>query len=403
MRLIGWSLVAVLGALPAFLSAGDLTYVTTVPNTDFAIFGAGGMRGHGTGSIVVAGISSTVTAAYLFWHGPTNDPGDSNAAVTFNGINISGLNIGRSGDNGWALDHSAAYRANVTSLVSGNGTYSLSNFRKAGPPLAEINGVSLLIFFNDGNAANNRDVVLFNGNDSSKLNTFDSDGWSATLSGINYTSGTVNMLFVVSDGQAWPDDELKINGVTFLPSGSSNWQGTTVPDQGSAGTTAGGLWDHRSFDVTSLMSPGLNTLQIQPTSAIDDQLSLIAVIFDLPVGAAPLLPTPQPQTPTTTPTPTQTPTPTPTPTQTQPPAPTPTPTQTQPPAPKQTPASTSTSTPTPTPTLTQTPTPTPTRTPALTQTPATPTPSPTPTPGFARRRGSPGPLPFRTPSSGSTG
>jgi hypothetical protein len=35
------------------LAASDLVNFTTVPNTDFAMFGAGGMRGQGTGSIVV--------------------------------------------------------------------------------------------------------------------------------------------------------------------------------------------------------------------------------------------------------------------------------------------------------------------------------------------------------------
>ncbi|MEP6992908.1 MAG: hypothetical protein ABI968_00205 [Acidobacteriota bacterium] len=305
-------ILAALCALSAPLSAANLTYFRTVPNTDFAVFGAGGMRGQGTGSIVVSGISGTVTGAFLFWHGPTDDSGDRNAGATFGGSSILGLNIGLSGDNGWSLDHSVAYRADVTGLVAGNGTYSLANFRKPGPRLADINGVSLLIFFDDGNPSNNRDVVVFNGNHSNKINYFDADNWSVALPGITYAGGPVNMLLVVSDGQAWNDDELKINGSTFLASGELGWQGSTVPDQGKASTTNGGLWDQRSFDVTSLMSPGLNTLQIQPTTYVDDQVSLIAVLFDLPVGAAPFLPTPTAQTPTPTPSWTLTPTPTPT-------------------------------------------------------------------------------------------
>ncbi len=358
-----WSILAAFGALPASLSANDITYFRTVSNTDFAIFGAGGMRGQGTGSIVVGGISGTVTQAYLFWHGPSNDSRDTNATVTFGGTSVTGSNIGWSADNGWAMDHSAAFRADVTSLVTGNGTYSLSNFRKAGPPLAEINGVSLLVFFNDGNPANNRDVVIFDGNDSNKINTFDANGWNATLPGVNYVSGTVNILLVVSDGQLWNDDELKINGTTFLSSGALSWQGTTVPDQGQASTTDGGLWDHRNFNVTSLMSPGLNTLQIQPTTYVDDQLSLIVVLFDLPVGAAPPLPTPTPQTPTPT----------------QPPASTPTPTVPQ-----------ATTTPTSTPTVPQaTTTPTPTRTPTATPTPGSGKKTRTPTPTPYRRGGLP--------------
>ncbi len=39
------------------------------------------------------------------------------------------------------------------------------------------------VFFNDGNAANNRDVVIFDGNDSNFASAFDPAGWNATLSG----------------------------------------------------------------------------------------------------------------------------------------------------------------------------------------------------------------------------
>lgn len=244
------------------------------------------MRGQGTGSIVVSGVSGTVTTAYLFWHGPTNG-NDANASVTFNGTPITGVNIGNSNANCWGFTDSRAYRATVTSLVTGNATYTLANFIKASP-VADINGVSLVIFFNDGNPANNRDVVIFNGNDSNQPSAFDLNGWNATLSGINYTSGTVNGLFIVADGQNFPDEALVINGVTILPACSSNnWQGNTVPDQGTAGATNGGLWDQRSLNLTALFTPGPNTLTIQPQASCSDCLSLVAVLFDLPAGAAP--------------------------------------------------------------------------------------------------------------------
>jgi len=281
------------------LAASDLVNFTTVPNTDFAMFGAGGMRGQGTGSVVVTGISGTVTVAYLYWMGPTNDTGDANAAVTFNGTAITGTNIGNSDNNCWGFQNSKAYRANVTSLVSGNGTYTLANFRKTSP-VADVNGVSLVIFYNDGNASNNRDFVIFNGNDSNINNAFDSAGWNASLAGIVYTSGPVTMRMIVSDGQSFPDDEFRINGQTILPPNGSNWQGDTVPDQGTAGANGGGLWDQKSFDVTALFSPGPNTLTIQPTAYVNDCLSMIAAIFDLPAGAAP--PTPTPSGPTPVPT-----------------------------------------------------------------------------------------------------
>lgn len=295
--LLRWGILALalLLVLPVCLSANDLVYFTQVGNTDFAVFGACGMRGQGTGSVVVTGVSGTVTAAYLYWHGPGAGD-DNNANVTFNGTPVTGANIGISNNNCWGFTDSRAYRANVTAQVTGNGTYTLANFTKPGD---EVNGVSLLIFFDDGNPANNRDVVVFNGNDSNQANIYDANGWNATLSGINYTSGTVNGFFIVSDGQTFPDDELRINGTVILPAGQ-NWDGNTVPNQGGP-PTSGGLWDHRSLDLTSLFVPGPNTLTIQPAQATgSDCLSLIAVLFDLPVGAAGPTPTP-PLGPTPTP------------------------------------------------------------------------------------------------------
>ena len=279
--------VTLLLAATAFLFGSSLTNFTTITGTDFAFFGVGGMRGQGTGAIVVSGISGTVTAAYLYWMGPGNDSFDTNASVVFNGTSVTGVNIGTSDDNCWDLQNSQAYRATVTGLVPGNGTYALGNFRKTGPPLAEVNGVSLVIFYDDGVASNNRDYVIFNGNDSNISNPFDANGWNAMLSGIRYTSGPASMHAIVSDGQIFPDGEFRINGVAILPRGGSNWQGNTLPDQGTASSTGGGLWDHRTFDVTSLLAPGSNTLTVQPTPDDDDCLGLIALIFDLPSGAAP--------------------------------------------------------------------------------------------------------------------
>ena len=180
--------------------ANDIASFQTVFSTDMASAGYGGMRGIGTGTITLSGVSGTVTKALLYWHGPTNSTDPAvNAAVTFGGTPITGTNIGLSNNNCWGFTNSQAYRADVTTLVTGNGAYSLANFTKAS---AEINGASLIVFFDDGNPANNRDVVIFDGNDSNIANIYDANGWNVTLPGINYASGTANMVLHVSDGQS---------------------------------------------------------------------------------------------------------------------------------------------------------------------------------------------------------
>ncbi len=263
--------------------ATNLEPFTTIYNTDYTSAGFGGMRGIGTGTLSLTGVSGPVTKAFLYWHGPgySTSP-TANATVDFNGNTITGTSLGLSSDNCWGYPNSQAYRADVTGLVTGNGNYSLSNFYK--PGVADINGVSLMAFYNDGNPSNNRDIVIFNGNDSNIDNPYDAPGWNITLSGINYTSGQASAEFHVSDGQTFPDAAVIANGQTIAPAGSV-FDGNTVPG-GPGGPSNGYLWDIRSFDITGLLTPGPNTLNI--TSGVNsDCLSCVAININLPAGAAP--------------------------------------------------------------------------------------------------------------------
>lgn len=291
---LGIAFATGLGATPAY--ANDMSAFITVPNTDVATFDMGYMRQNGTGTLNVSGLSGTVSSAYLFWHGPTDstDP-TANANVMFGGSPITGTNIGFSDDNFWGYDNSQAYRANVTSLLTGNGNYDLSGFTNN---VADINGVALIVFYDDGNAANNQDVVLFDGNDANFPNAYDADGWNATLNGVNYSGGAASLILHVSDGQNFgPDDDgtLLLNGTTLAEGGIFQGDGVqfgngTFPDNGA-------LWDVQSFDIASLLSPGNNNLSLS-MSAVNDALSLVVAQFNLPVGSAPPVDNgvPEPQT-----------------------------------------------------------------------------------------------------------
>lgn len=275
--------------------ANDIGTFVTVQNTDWTQAGVGGMRGNPNPSaITLAGISGTVTKAYLYWAGPTNSTlPTANANVTFAGTDILGTNIGFSQDNFWSYDNSQAYRADVTSLVAGNGSYSLTNFRKTD---AEINGASLIVFFDDGNAANNRDVVLFNGNDANFDNPFDAAGWNPSLPGINYTSGTASISLHVSDGQDFgpmDDGPLTLNGTVIADGGT--FQGDSTPFTAGSTVTNGSLWDIKTFDATSFLSPGANTFNLH-LGQTQDALALIVAAIDLPVGSAPVVNVPEPET-----------------------------------------------------------------------------------------------------------
>lgn len=288
--------VAVSLAIASPAAANSLSYFDTVFGTDYAVFGYGGMRDVGTGTVTVSGVTGTVTRAILTWHGPTqvSDP-TANATVTFDGTSITGTNIGLSADNNWGFANSQAYSADVTALVSGDGAYSLENFLKDAGRI-NINGVSLEVFYDDGDSTNDRDIVLFHGNDSNIQSIYDPTGWQAVLNGIDYSGGPASLVFGVSDGQDFGNDEaLRLNGNIFIPAGPT-WQGDSVPS-GIGGASNGKLWDIKSFDLAAFLALGLNNLSLTTDPVLTDALGLIHLAFNLPAGAAPPPPgVPEPTT-----------------------------------------------------------------------------------------------------------
>ncbi|TPW04328.1 MAG: hypothetical protein FD129_2920 [bacterium] len=109
---------------PTLLNSVD--HLATYYGTDYVSAGVGGLRNVGTGTIQLAGVSGTVSLAYLYWNGPTNSANATvNADVDVNGVGVTGVNIGFSHDNCWGYANSQSYRADVTALVqgTGNGAY----------------------------------------------------------------------------------------------------------------------------------------------------------------------------------------------------------------------------------------------------------------------------------------
>jgi hypothetical protein len=206
---------------------------------------------------------------------------------------VKGANIGFSQDNDWGFDNSQAYRANTNSVINGNGSYTISGLDP------NTNGAGSLVFFNDGNSANNRDVVVFDGNDSNFASSFDPAGWNLNLDGINYTSGSAFISLMVSDGQNFgPDDDhtISINGAPLVSGGI--FQGDSLCC-GTGPTGNGNLWDIESFDITSFLTPGVNNLNIAlgPGTIPGDAIADIVAAIDLPAGAAPPTPgVPEPST-----------------------------------------------------------------------------------------------------------
>lgn len=273
---------AVAGALAFNASANSLTAGPVVSGTDFGVFGVSGLRGTGAGTINVSGVTGTVTRAILVWHGVATTATALTRSATVNSTTVQGANIGLSDNNCWSQASSQAFQADVTALVTGNGAYNLTGLLTSGT--FDPNGASLLVYYNDGNNTNNRDIAVFWGNDSNIANSFDPAGWQATLSGINYSGGAANLTMIVSDGQTFPD-ALTASTINATPISLPDFAGNTLPVAPGGTGTNGGLWDHYTAPVASYLTPGPNTLTFGATFGNGDCLSLIGAVFDLPVGA----------------------------------------------------------------------------------------------------------------------
>lgn len=326
------------GSVPAW--ATPLTKARTEKNVDWVSAGVGGL-GAGSGVLTVSGVSGTITHAFLYWHG-IDRPGEGgdgiydNPEVSFAGTMVTGVAIGDGPTNCWpkvfnppgttptpAPGSSRAYRADVTSLVTGNGSYAISGLAaKSGH---DGNGASLVVIFDDGNPANDRDLIIFEGNDGNVADGFpgEADGWNDALEQIAYSGGAVFAELHVADGQGgtFTDDT-----VTFSTGGAplsimdtdQLWDGQSVPDAGHSRatdpTTAGSLWDIHTFDASSLFTgPGTFTLTIDGQFETVDCIALLLVLLDVQATQPTPTITPLPFTPTSTATRTSSATPTPTP------------------------------------------------------------------------------------------
>lgn len=303
--------------LAAFITAGlillgqtakadPLQYFQTFYGVDYTSAGVAGLRGVPEGGTInLTGVSGTVTKAYLYWqgHGTKNeliDPALPGTA-TLNGQVVTGQSMGISGPDGWdfapiSLAFGQAFRADVTSLVQANGAYTVNNFFPLG---TNVQGASLIVIYDDGTPANNYDVTIYNGDDCNS-GFFDAAGWNFTASDILYSGGTATMEVHVSDGQ-WRYNEGPITLNNNVLTGFGDYfRGMTIVTNTpfDYNFLEGTLWDIKTYDITSFLSVGYNTLTMASEYA-DEDMSLVVTVFKVPSsGGTPPPPPPVNNPPT---------------------------------------------------------------------------------------------------------
>jgi hypothetical protein len=275
-------------------TAVPIAFRQSFSGVDWTSAGVGGTGGGG-GTITLSGVTGSVTHAFLYWHGiDTAANGGNgvydNATVTFAGTSVEGIPLGDSSTNCWGAGSSRAFRADVTALVGGDGAYAVSGLSAS--PGHNANGASLLVLFDDGDAGNDRDLAVFEGNDASHF-TFDpnpypgeNDGWHAALP-IHYTSGAVGAQVHVSDGQSFADGPIafKADATVTIADTTALYDGNVLPTAGTSRAGNGSLWDIHGFDITAAFTgSGAKDLKIDFNSG-NDCVALVVLLVDLAPGS----------------------------------------------------------------------------------------------------------------------
>jgi hypothetical protein len=287
------SLLAIPTASATPLSPAASPAEPAVLDTDMIVAGVGDTDEAPGSSITLTGVGDhQISSVWLYWAGHSEPliPADY-ANISFAGEDITGTNIGYEGRSTcyFALD-GYAYRADVTALVSGDGVYSLGDMFNNAQNHYYTYGASLVVFYDDGDDANNQDVYVYEGQDSNDGNSDNGGGWDASLANIFYRGGPATLTLHVEHGQEpgplADDGDFALDGTT-LASGAV-FQGDSVP---SAVGSSNARWDIKSFLITDALTPGTNSLNltnVRSTDCLDLIVATVSVASDVtpPVLAA---------------------------------------------------------------------------------------------------------------------
>jgi hypothetical protein len=243
-----------------------LSYYTSLEG-DVLITGVG-LRGNGTGDIVVSGIpdGASVRKVFLYW--ATIGTQGTFISPTLNGQSVSGKQVGSSGDTCWSAEGNFTYRADVTSLVSGNGTYTIAGLPALGHFVNDSQGAGLVVIYSAAGAS--RKTIMIN--DGAVTLDLENHTYTDTIQGFapDDPLTSAQITYIVADGQSWLDGDITFNG--------------SVLDTSAFTGSDGDFWDTLSYDVTGLAPTPMSTTTIDDYYApadVTDCLLWVATVFSV--------------------------------------------------------------------------------------------------------------------------
>lgn len=235
-----------------------------------------GLRNNGSGTITVSGIpkKAKVYKAFLYWNIVDYDRAARHKLLLFNGVSVTGTYIGATNQTCWITDYgsSFSYRADVTSLVKGNGSYAIAKVAsglKTGvdpwssapvTPLAQ--GASLVVIYQKSSYPTTQ-VFIWDGAANTNSNPYITMGPYTALTN---PVGPVKTTAIVADGQSSSSGPTL--SVNYQVVAGSDFDGKD-PKKGGGSYLYGNLWDTSTFNVGSLLSPGGTQVRIEMKGSAD--------------------------------------------------------------------------------------------------------------------------------------
>lgn len=233
------------------------------PVVDQVITGGGiaaagvGLAGRGTGPITTADIvltsvpvGATIVSATLYWM----TIGGGQDTITLDGTGVTGALVGQIGDTCWGADPgNSFYAADVSAIVTGNGTFTVTDFPSAAVGL-DSQGASVVVVYQDPADARDNLVVISQGIVGA---VGVGESRSHTIDGLTIpaTADSATAVNIVGDGQTFPD-QFFFNSV---PVGGSD------PFPGADGE----FWDTRVDDATAYIDEELTSFTTTLTQNSD--------------------------------------------------------------------------------------------------------------------------------------
>ncbi len=264
------ALVASVGAQVSETGMGNMIFCDTLRG-DFVVAGASTRIRDGaqspTFNLTVAGIpnGADVVAAYANWSYLGNTPMPFNSIVVA-GQAVTGQKSGEGNrDLVWGHDFAFSYTADVTSLIFGNGSYSISGATDSTGANRIGEGISLVVIYEDPSSAL-REINVYDGYTS----TTTGEG-KATLAFCNPFGSELRLFANALDGQKTLTDDFYVNNWLVsdqlgLGGQENAWQGKLGP-----GAVGQNFYDHVYGDVSSFATVGDTELTFE-TDGFDDDL-----------------------------------------------------------------------------------------------------------------------------------